>query len=424
MITFFNVSKKYGNKVIFDNVNFCIKGCGVFLVKGDSGVGKTTLLNIIAGIESYKGKITCSKNTIISYVFQNNYLIEHMNVKEHLDLYGISYKILSKYGLNEKMESGVDKLSCGEKARLAILIGLYKDSNLILMDEPTTNLDKSNAKVVMDDVLKMGKQKIIILVCHEWKNIINKVDGLIKLKDKCITINIWKNREIAKEKIVKTKINGQYLKKEWMYYKKSNISILVCYFLLQIIVFSNICTEAFFSNSISEDIDNSIDYNKFYLSKCEEKNLNGVVVKNCVNLNESDLILLKNENINYGYNYDYILLSIYNRNDLFVMSSKDIKLAKGRYPNSYFEVVASSNYELGEEIVLDSNLVVSDKYIDVYKKTISVKVVGIYHKLNFLDDNNIYFDYEKCEEYFNKEILINNEYSLFDYIMRKTNVFI
>lgn len=414
MITFLNVSKKYNNKVIFDNVNFSISGCGVYLVKGKSGVGKTTLLNMISGIDRYKGTIECDRNNI-SYVFQNMCLIEHLNVKEHFDLYGISYLMLKKYGLKEKLYSKIYELSTGEKARIGVILGLYKDSNIVLIDEPTTNLDESSAKLVMKDIFNIGKNKMIILVCHEWKRIIKKVSGVISINNKSINVNIFhKGREVRNDKN-NFSLNYKYLKKEWSYYKKSNLKMILCFLFLELFIFFVITMQNVFFNYINSDIENSLDYNKFYLSKCETNSDKGVNVKNCRNLNEKELNDLKESGVYYGFNYDYLLTAFYNRNDLATINNKSARLAKGRYPQNYHEVIASNKYNVGDKIELASNLVVSDKYVDVHKKILIVEVVGIYNELKFLDEKNIYFDYECSRDYFENEILLNNDYSIYEY---------
>ncbi|MBR3891000.1 MAG: ATP-binding cassette domain-containing protein [Bacilli bacterium] len=414
MITFLNVSKKYNDKIIFDNVNFSISGCGVYLVKGKSGVGKTTLLNMISGIDGYKGKIECNRKNI-SYVFQNTCLIEHLNVKEHLDLYGISYCVLKKYDLKDKLYSKTCELSTGEKARIGVILGLYKDNSIVLIDEPTTNLDECSAKVVMKDIFNMAENKMIILVCHEWKKIIKKVNGIISIKNKNIDVNILcKGREVKSDKN-NFSLSYKYLKKEWCYYMKSNIKMFICFLFLGLFIFLIIAMKNIFLKSMNTDIENSLDYNKFYLSKCETNSDKGISIKNCRNLNEKELNDLKEKGIYYEFNYDYLLNAFYNRNDLAVINNKNARLESGRYPRGYYEVIASNEYNVGDKIELKSNLMVSDKYVDVHKTTLMVEVVGIYKELKFLSEKNIYFDYKYSKDYFENEILINNGYSVYEY---------
>lgn len=204
-----NICKKYKESFIFENLSLEIKK-GEFLgIMGKSGSGKTTLLNIIGIIDTYNSGDICilgrknpginSKKSMmlrrneIGYLLQNYGLIDDQTVEWNLNL-ALEYKKLGKKARLEKIEkllvdfnlgylSGkkIFQLSGGEQQRIAILKLILQETNIILADEPTSNLDEDNEKIVMDYLLKLNKEgKTIVLVTHN-KNLINYCTRVIDL---------------------------------------------------------------------------------------------------------------------------------------------------------------------------------------------------------------------------------------------------
>ena len=416
MIELTNITKYYGNKLVFENVSLKIDAPGVYLIRGKSGSGESTLLNILAGITTYRGDLINEHKKSTSYVFQNSYLILHLDVKENLKLYGININVLKKFGLYNKKDDFVNSLSIGERSRVALIIGLYKDSEVVLIDEPITNLDINNAKKIIKEIFKFSKHKIIILISHEYKWFINKVNGIIDIRDKCVKFKVIKNNESNICRVNNShKLPLFYLLKEWNYYKKDNVKLLMVSVITIMLIFSVLLCCSIFGIYVNKDIKNSLDYNKFYLSECIENNKDGISVKTCSNPSEMMLKELVNNGIDYELNLDYLLSLLYSREDLSVIKSDESKLKDGRYPISFNEVIANENYSLGDTIELESYLAINSRYNDIYYSEISLTVVGIYNDLTFSDDKNIYFDFELLESYFKGEMLINNKISLYDY---------
>ena len=147
------INKKYGKRSIFNNLNFKIDKPGLYLITGNNGIGKTTLFNIIGKFTTFKGKIKNSHKDSMGYLFQNSYLIEYLTIKEHLELFGVSSDVLSKFNLDNKLDSYPDNLSSGEKQRIGLIIMLYSNNELILLDEPFANLDEINVKLFIREIL-------------------------------------------------------------------------------------------------------------------------------------------------------------------------------------------------------------------------------------------------------------------------------
>ena len=189
MIELININKKFGEKVLFCNFNEVIRNNEFVVFSGKSGCGKTTLLNIIGGIETIdEGEIlvdginiTQKKNLLyyfrnkVGFLFQNFALIENKTVKENLKLVRkesrkkISIEeALKSVGLEDKINNKIYTLSGGEQQRIALARLMIKKCSIILADEPTGSLDKENTDIILEILKENRKQgKIIIVVTHD-----------------------------------------------------------------------------------------------------------------------------------------------------------------------------------------------------------------------------------------------------------------
>ena len=204
MIELIGVSKKYGDKVIFDEYSLKIEEGEFVALVGESGCGKSTLLNIIGLIERYdKGYINIdgndeiSTNSVtatrlrrheISYLFQNFALVENSTVRKNLEYVQKKARTditieeaLEAVGLIKDIDTKVYKLSGGEQQRVALARLMFKKCDIILADEPTGSLDAGNAQIVLDFLHKLNNNgKTVILVTHDEK-IINKEENVVNL---------------------------------------------------------------------------------------------------------------------------------------------------------------------------------------------------------------------------------------------------
>ncbi|WP_431462696.1 ABC transporter ATP-binding protein [Lactobacillus crispatus] len=165
-LTVDNVSFKRDNKWIFKNVNLQLENTDKIIVTGDSGVGKSTLLNLISGqLKPTSGQIRFGKRPIALsdsiFISQKSWLFEG-TVAENLALYQDFseadmvkvlkevrlWKELGDSPLNFKIDSNGTNLSGGQAQRMAIARGLLRHKELFLLDEITSSLDKENAKQI------------------------------------------------------------------------------------------------------------------------------------------------------------------------------------------------------------------------------------------------------------------------------------
>lgn len=210
-----NVSKFYQNKNTIStgfskvSVDFDI---GEFVVfTGESGSGKSTLLNVISGLDSYEegemyinGEET-SHYTEVDYenyrrkyignIFQNFNLVNSYTVSQNVELVLLlnGYKkreckekvadIIETVGLTKYKNTKASKLSGGQKQRVAIARALAKDTPVIVADEPTGNLDVKSAKSIMKLLKDISKDKLVVIVTHNYEQVEEYATRKISMND-------------------------------------------------------------------------------------------------------------------------------------------------------------------------------------------------------------------------------------------------
>jgi len=186
MIKLENITKKYNQKTVYNNFNLNFNEGEILCVLGASGSGKTTLLNILAGITDFQGKIKGNINKI-SYIFQEDRLLDNLTVKQNISYVtgtdeGIS-DILNLIEMDSTENLYPKQLSGGMKRRVSMARAFAYPSNLILMDEPFSNLDL-NLKIKLIKMFKTlwkNNNKTTVFVTHD-------LDEAIMLSDRIIMI--------------------------------------------------------------------------------------------------------------------------------------------------------------------------------------------------------------------------------------------
>lgn len=179
MYKLIHITKEYKTKNgivhALDSIDLDIKNRGFYLIYGQSGSGKSTLLNLLAEFEKQtEGTIErCCSSNEIGVVFQSSNLLEELTVKENLLIFGFSLEVieekLSKVNLLDKLNEKVKVLSGGEKQRLSIVRAVLKDIQVLLLDEPTGNLDEINSLIVFDLLKELSKELLVIVVSHNYE---------------------------------------------------------------------------------------------------------------------------------------------------------------------------------------------------------------------------------------------------------------
>jgi len=200
-IDLLNVSKSFGSKKIFTDLNLRFESGKSYGLIGGSGSGKSTLLNIIGRLEKIdSGNVLVDKQDIwkikertffkntVGYVFQNYSLIDNKTVYDNLKLITKDKKtitdVLEKVGLSsDYLHQKIYELSGGQAQRVAIARMLMKPRKIILADEPTGALDGEIGKEIIRLLLnERDEDKYVIIATHD-PAVYNEVDVIIDMKD-------------------------------------------------------------------------------------------------------------------------------------------------------------------------------------------------------------------------------------------------
>lgn len=188
MIKISNLNKAYSKNTVFTDFNLEIQSGKITVILGESGCGKTTLLNAIAGLTDYQGEIVGVPQKK-AFVFQENRLINCLTVKQNLALVCKEENLeqdLKDFGLFDKKNEYPKNLSGGMARRVAILRALSYQAPIIFMDEPFINLDLKLKDRLMTLVKKAQKEKgvTLIMVTHSLSEAIFMADRIIVLPPK------------------------------------------------------------------------------------------------------------------------------------------------------------------------------------------------------------------------------------------------
>ena len=208
MIELQHIWKQFGSRIIFSDLSLNFQSGMVYALIGDSGCGKTTLLNMLAKLETfdkveiiYKGKsLTSLKNNEfyrneLGYLFQNFGLLESQTIRENLEL-GMIGKKKNKKQEKERLllqalqavrldylclNQKIFELSGGEAQRVALAKIILKNPPLILADEPTASLDPKNSKEIMEILLELRNANRTIIIATHNPSIWKMADQVIRL---------------------------------------------------------------------------------------------------------------------------------------------------------------------------------------------------------------------------------------------------
>lgn len=172
-----DLRKSYGGTAVLQGVSFTA-GIGLTRVTGSSGIGKTTLLRILLGLESPDGGATNAGRFRWAAVFQEDRLLEHLDAAGNLRFaLGAAYdgkkaaSLLEALGLGAVGDKRVRDFSGGMKRRLALARALLAPCDALALDEPFTGLDAGNRDIALSCILRAAEKRIVLLAAHEALNL-------------------------------------------------------------------------------------------------------------------------------------------------------------------------------------------------------------------------------------------------------------
>lgn len=174
-IVFKSICKAYGEKHVLTNLNCRFPEGRITCILGPSGVGKTTLLRLIAGLETPDfGELLGTSDKKNSAVFQENRLFENLTVEKNLMLTARpnfsrrdAQLLLQELGLEADAGKPLKTLSGGMQRRVAVARALAADYDLLLLDEPLTGLDGETRRKVMEVIRRHSAGRTLIWVTHD-----------------------------------------------------------------------------------------------------------------------------------------------------------------------------------------------------------------------------------------------------------------
>jgi len=439
MLKLKNVSKFYYNKGViasgFSKVNVSFDIGEFVVITGESGSGKSTLLNVISGLDSYEegemyingeetshygeadfeeyrkkyvSNIFQHFNLVNSYsVYQNVELVLLMNGYKKKDVKSKVLELINRVGLVKYKNTKVSKLSGGQKQRVAIARALAKETPIIVCDEPTANLDSKSSKEIIKILKEISKDKLLIMVTHDYPSVENIATRVIKMHDgkilsdrkleetqvdEKIDVSKNKNTSIGFLNIIRLGIRNTF----------NIIPKFVLMFIVFFFITASLLTE-YGAMRKSEYESSKMGYNWFFNDTSDTRIV--IKKKNGESINNDDFNEIKKiENIDYVVQNDivldeYLWFDSMDDNGFYLngmfrnISSFEGELDYGRMPESDNEVVILVNeYEYIFTDLLE-DAVKSTYYLNGDKGSIAVKVVGVKYiqeSMFYYSDNMIY----------------------------------
>ena len=459
MLKLKNVSKFYYNKGIvasgFSKINLELNIGEFVVITGESGSGKSTLLNVISGLDTYEegemyinGEETSYYNEsdfeeyrkkYIGNIFQNFNLVNSYTVYQNIELIYLMnnvnlpnikeriYELLKQVDLYKYRNTKVSKLSGGQKQRVAIARALAKETPIIVADEPTGNLDSKSAESVMKLLYEVSKDKLVIIVTHNYEQVEKYTTRKIKMHDgKIIEDRIIE--QVQRNIVYKDREYGNISFKQKFKLSFRNTFNIIPKFLLLLLIYSFLSLAVFTeytSTQKSTYEEFSFGFNSYFVDTSDKR----------IIINKKDGTPITNldyDNIKKINNIDYIVendilidMELYLTNeDIYIYGNAkemvaDIKLDYGRLPINEHEIIVVGNkydYYLSDaDKILDKELKLN--YNDKELLSYNLKIVGIKYRDDNEYNGEIYIQEEDLNNikkninaiYSTNNIIINNK---------------
>ena len=178
MLEIKNLSKSFGKKHIFTDFSYKFDDAGIYVINGESGIGKTTLLRIISGLDNdYTGEVIGGGLLKISYCFQEYRLFNSISALKNITEISFdkakdvdianSKELLLRLGFSEdEVNLLPSELSGGMKQRVAFARAVMKKSPILILDEPTKEVDSKIRDEMKKIILECASARLVLMVTH------------------------------------------------------------------------------------------------------------------------------------------------------------------------------------------------------------------------------------------------------------------
>lgn len=455
MFRLINISKEYqgeNNVRVLKNINYNFPSSGIVSIVGKSGSGKTTLLNILGGLENptsgsitYKGhdvNTLSFKRDVVSFVFQDFNLLTELSVTDNLKIINdfndnqIS-ELLESVDMTSKVNTKTKHLSIGEKQRLAIARALAKNFEVILLDEPTGNLDTENRENIYKILKNISSEKLVIMVTHDMENAIKYSDHIIEIKDGVISnnddvsnnnnvtfilepeteniLNDSNNKNNSKNHIFNSKIQYKYALSLFKDNRFRFVVTILMFILSSILTLTQLNLAHYNQPKVLYNaINDGNDFAVPVLDSVENKPTDELFIyssgenfydKISKGENSPLRFIQVNDNSNEGILDEFILY-------LFDDDIRDPLLIDGRLPENKNEVIVSdffSIYKFNSTDVIGEEIPI---YINYLNTEIKLKVVGVF-KTDYKELELFKKNYDNLYLKNNKDRIISNYFNMY-----------
>ncbi len=327
-----NLSKKFNNRVLFENINFAIE-TGILKISGPSGCGKSTFVDIILNVKKAdEGQIIFNASPTFSCVLQKKTLFFERSLFENLKMFNIDYneKLLNTYldefNFRKYLNTKIRYLSGGERKKAEIIFCILKKANVYIFDEPFASLDLSSKEITKKIIQELAKDNLVILINHE-KDIDVKESMNLDLNSSKITLN-GKMSNNKNNKVIKVNRPQHFL------YTRSKKNYLVSFILVLVFILSfNYACSFFPRNNLKNEISECLKVTPFdsYITKLSQvKQIDKSFFKQEVDY----YIVLKNEirggytNYNISENYLFVENAQVNKREIISLKEIDASYIK------------------------------------------------------------------------------------------------
>ncbi len=433
------VSKRFAERLLYDDFSFSFPRSGLFALVGASGSGKSTLLEMIAGLDKdYEGSIylfdrkmnktnEASRSRLrlkeIGFIRQGYDLLELEKALENvaLPLYAGSYEkksiiekrssdLLSMLDMKKYRKSTVNELSGGEKQRIALARAISLETKILLADEPTGALDNKNAKKVYGYLKTLSLSKLVILVTHDEEAAYFYADGILTIENSKITFatNQSKPPEVARFSSLSIKKRKSVPYVPFFFWMKHAFHLLkakrertsLSVFVLCLSLFS-LGVSVFLSYEAGQEIETA--FSSLIGNNCiimEKEGSNRAISKAYAATKEDiDSILSFAPNIAKGYGVSYTVdwHSFFPNNDMVYILSDTKKIELNHFSvstaNDFVLFDASSELKAYPEIpnlLEDDQIILGLPYQNMVQLCLSLQISRDYETLGkYLSENDV-----------------------------------
>lgn len=398
MLEINNLCKNFEKQVIFNNFSYNFNGPGLYILFGESGCGKTTLLNLICGIEKFKsGNIVINgtkytehvsfenAKSIIGYMTQDSHWIDYLTIGEQLEMIGNSkeqiLEVLEKFELDNLYDRYFSDISGGQKQRIFLSQLILQKKDIILLDEPTASLDSNSKKAVFEMIVSMKENALVICSSHD-KDLLNYGDYILDFSNinnenqpKIKTRKSSEEREVTSSN--RKPLLPYFLK--WFTWKKREKKSLVIMTLIYLLVFLSL----FIADSPQSKEKASMK-NLYRINQCTISLDNNIKIEDVLNFEKYNIVesvLQYNGSCpDYDMNnepIDTMINTIPKDKKVFKYSDK---ILFGSYFSNKNQIILS--YKKAMEFSDLENLIGETITLNMYNGKKSFEIVGIFDEFS------------------------------------------